>query len=1504
ANGAIICGTDESGGAGTPNLIYKTLSNTKYYTASSSASDNLAWHFNNGFVSSGASSTISDILYLKSAVNASSTLHVSENTWLGSNLLVGGTTTQPLATFALGGTTGNTADAYISGGLGVGNATTADGVLETNSDAYVGGILKVKGSATSTIDNGLQIAGSGLLVTNGAITSQDTSTSTFNGGINVTAGCYMLRGGCIGGISTTRFDPAITQVSNTTASTTIPAANFTDITTNIIEVQNDTSISAADPVNTERIYVYETGMYEIHYHADVGKGTISSWAFQAVKNAGSVLIPGSTLRGFNSSTDKSGSSLTFYATLTANDYVHIQGKSSNAAAMNNFTFSVKRVTAGSGIGGNTGTVNSLAYYSGATTLSSANFTTIDVANSRLGLGSSTPWGVLSVDQIADQGPLKPVFVVGDNGTSSPFIFVSQKGVIGFGSSSPNSQLLNVGDVVIGRNGGLTSDLYISGGLGVGNATTVDGIIESSDNIFAGGRIMSRGTATSTFVGGIYVNDLKTNLPNCNTLDTDALGAIICGTDEGGAGVPNLIYSTFGTTKYYTASSSATDQLAWHFNDGFVSSASSSIAGDLRVNGGDLYVLGTGVFNASSTAHVSGNTWLGANLLAGGTTTQPLATFALGGTTGNTADAYISGGLGVGNATTADGVLETSGVGLLGGIIKVNGTGTSTIGLVTTGGGLKLGEGGLQLSQGSCTGLNALNIDSSGGVVCGTVTQSGGTATSTFQTFDVNTLLTKSIMSTSSPLVFNTLGTTDYIGAGTTSPWGFFSIDQKAGQTPLKPIFVVGDNGTSSPFMFVSQKGVIGFGSSSPTNLFLNPGDVAIGRNGLTNDLFVSGGLGVGNATTADGVLETSSNIYTAGRIIQRASATSTFVGGISADAFTFNIPSCVGGSLALTTDGNGAVTCTVISASSATAGANITAVGARFDLDGTLYSMTDIFATTTGASVYASSTLQAPTFIGYTNIFAGGTTTQELATLSVGGTQGNTADAFISGGLGVGNATTADGILETSGIAQFGSLIKVGAGTSTFTGGVKANALQFNQPSCTGSGTLDTNAVGSIFCGADATSAFRYKLNIQDWNDPALAKVMKLRPVTFDFNPNTGNFYRYPGQRAGLIAEETQQIDQRFVMYNLAGQVDGLDANSFISLLAKAIQEEARSGELTNTEELYETQAGVEEGDIVMVSDQTFSLTEGGKSTSTVAILGKAALGGNMIGVISRNAKPIIDTATWKFAQNPKAVTLVGRARVKVSTENGSIAIGDSITSSHLAGVGARAVKDGQMVGTALEAFDENVATTTAMVSITDPETGVIETREVKTGIVVILVNIGWQHLDSQIAGLATTTEPWTVDLATGKLNTSYALNLGGNSIENVKSIMSASGNWSIDENGNMHAKKVFTDALEVGDPSKPAGTTLFDVDGGNPYCVYIQQGQLKTISGRCEDASLNSAAPPPAFIVEPLPPPAISTSTPDVPPADVIVEPTLTPEITSPPPEEVIQPIVEPPAVPVEPLP
>lgn len=124
-----------------------------------------------------------------------------------------------------------------------------------------------------------------------------------------------------------------------------------------------------------------------------------------------------------------------------------------------------------------------------------------------------------------------------------------------------------------------------------------------------------------------------------------------------------------------------------------------------------------------------------------------------------------------------------------------------------------------------------------------------------------------------------------LGAATSTPWGTLAVDQEAGGGARKPIFVVGDNGSTTPFIFVSQKGVVAFGTSTPSGLFLNAGDVVIGRNGTTNDLFVSGGVGIANATTSDGDLVVGTgptfSVTNNGRMVLGASTTAATTGQAS-----------------------------------------------------------------------------------------------------------------------------------------------------------------------------------------------------------------------------------------------------------------------------------------------------------------------------------------------------------------------------------------------------------------------------------------------------------------------------------------------------------------------------------------------------------------------------------------------------------------------------------------------
>jgi hypothetical protein len=163
----------------------------------------------------------------------------------------------------------------------------------------------------------------------------------------------------------------------------------------------------------------------------------------------------------------------------------------------------------------------------------------------------------------------------------------------------------------------------------------------------------------------------------------------------------------------------------------------------------------------------------------------------------------------------------------------------------------------------------------------------------------------------------TIGTnidaTGTLGAATSTPWGTLAVEQRAAQNAGKPVFVVGDTGTTTPFIFVSQKGVVGFGSSSPSPLFLNAGDVVVGDNGSTNDVYISGGLGVANATTSDGdlVVGTGSaggflSFTNNGRLVVGASTTALTATG-APNKFVFD-----GGNSVFSSGGTGTTTLSIL----------------------------------------------------------------------------------------------------------------------------------------------------------------------------------------------------------------------------------------------------------------------------------------------------------------------------------------------------------------------------------------------------------------------------------------------------------------------------------------------------------------------------------------------------------------------------------------------------------------
>ena len=100
-------------------------------------------------------------------------------------------------------------------------------------------------------------------------------------------------------------------------------------------------------------------------------------------------------------------------------------------------------------------------------------------------------------------------------------------------------------------------------------------------------------------------------------------------------------------------------------------------------------------------------------------------------------------------------------------------------------------------------------------------------------------------------------------------------------------------------------------------------------------------------------------------------------------------------------------------------------------------------------------------------------------------------------------------------------------------------------------------------------------------------------------------------------------------------------------------------------------------GDLVRIASSSSGIRPTVEKTSGV--------NDSAIGVISTN--PGIRLTDWTSSDDGRLVSLSGRVPTKVSTENGSISPGDPITASSLPGIGMKAVKDGAVVGRALESY-------------------------------------------------------------------------------------------------------------------------------------------------------------------------------------------------------------------------
>ncbi len=513
----------------------------------------------------------------------------------------------------------------------------------------------------------------------------------------------------------------------------------------------------------------------------------------------------------------------------------------------------------------------------------------------------------------------------------------------------------------------------------------------------------------------------------------------------------------------------------------------------------------------------------------------------------------------------------------------------------------------------------------------------------------------------------------------------------------------------------------------------------------------------------------------------------------------------------------------------------------------------------------------------------------------------NLAQSVIYGGVSTMTGQVGFWGLGVTPTGTLGSRLTVSGGASIGSG-YTANAAPTNGMIIEGNvgiGTTDPgvyklNINGTGYLGAAAwvySSDLRLKENITYLTNASssLDKILQLKPARFDYITGDKN-------NLGFIAQDVQQvIPEAVVITNQSTGMLGLKTEFIIPYVAGAIQElskrliglesgitvssstlmsarlfvnnstgvvgignngislggelfrvsgtiRAQGFDIDNAADISETfpaSEAVDAGTIVAFATTTYAWSPTATSTDDYEMSGvrKAQADYEAIGIVSTRPGIRLGGTT----ANGVPVALTGRVPVKITKENGDIKRGDYITVSKTrAGYGMKLTGEGKAIGIALS-----------------DDTG----RDT----VLVILQIGNHKLD--MSGRNATT---TAYLTMGNID----LNANAVAIFNIKSLASANGTWSIDENGKITAKILCLDDVCI-DKTKLQG-------------ILSSFGQTGIVAGT------STTTEPVATTTTPVTTEPTATTTPVTAEPVAITEPVATttePVATT---EPVIEPVVE----------
>ncbi len=773
----------------------------------------------------------------------------------------------------------------------------------------------------------------------------------------------------------------------------------------------------------------------------------------------------------------------------------------------------------------------------------------------------------------------------------------------------------------------------------------------------------------------------------------------------------------------------------------------------------LTVAGNGFFNGSLTAGtLNAASTTGTSTIAGNLVVGPSS-----GTTGFMMDA--NGNVGIGTSTLSN-ILEVAGNGyfagnLTGANITATGTlaaisnialGTSTYSFVD---GIAMdyiqaASGNGRISVGPSDSLSFYNgglgntrlgyFDPNGNFYSNTINATSTTGTSTFAgnlTVDGGTLTVNSINNTvginttnsnatlgikgssgtnpfviassSATVAFNmlTLNQAGDFGIGSSSPSANLSIQDNSGLAGTNPLFIIASStltGTATTTLLsLFGNGNFALGTTSPSNIF-----TAVGN-----------GYFSGNLTAA--------NMIATGTITQLGTGTSTFAGGLNVDSGTFIVnptTNTVGinttnSNVTLNVKGTAGFNPFVIATSSATVAFNMLTLnqagsfGIGTSTPAAKLSIQDNsgLAATNPLFVIASSTLTGTatttllTLLGNGNFALGSTTPSGIFT-AVG-------NGYFSGSLTAG-AITATSTLTVVGNTSLQNASTTNLSVSGFfrqTGTSGTNPFVIASSSATQFSMLALLQNGFLGIGSSTPGS---KLSIQDNSGAATSTGLFTIASSTSAGAATTTLFTVTG--GGYVGIGTTTLVSTFTVAGSACFASTTQAGAKTvcgTRTGNIYYDTANPGNYDVAENYQTSDPSISAGDIVSADP------------SRPKNILRATTGSRVLGVISTQpgellggSSPDILTATMR------PVALSGRIPAKVSTENGPIAIGDSIALSSVAGIGMKASGSGERVGIALESYSGN---------------GV--------GVIDIFANLG-QNVDLNQFALASSTNASTTVIA------------------------------------------------------------------------------------------------------------------------------------------------------------